>query len=553
MITKTEVNTIVNSDINPKILQAREMSSKLKLHVEGVGLQEYLSKINNYENEGQFEARKKHAISNKFITEELLRPVDNAFHARGGSKDYLFKNSEDKNKEILIGALVDVKGNQSLSEYIEQEWFHKYITDPNGLIFMEIDGEDEEAKIQPTYKSIFCIRDYEQNGMFVDWVVFEPHLIYIDEENPKDETKHKKTFWVVDETYYYLYEQSNEGIKLIDEKENSFGKVPAILCSNIVDNVTGWKKSAIDAQVELLDKYLVSNSVLSISEFFHNYIQQWTYVADCNKCDGSGIMKVQEREMYVEKECDKCNGSGKSSRKDVTDIIELQIPQKDEVKIDPPSGFIYAPVDGWKGMIDSVDRTWDIMYFSHWGTTISRDGKNETATGRFLDAQPVNNRLNKYTKSIEIAHTGIVNFIGKFMFPETFDKAVIQYGRRYLIETPDQIWEKYLNAKKENAPISTLDLLLMQFIESEFRENEKMFIYETKKAKLEPFVHWDVITVQKLNVATIEYNKKLYFSDWIKTKEIRDIITEDIEKLNQELTDFANERSQNNNYNGQVQ
>jgi len=538
-----EVKLIIESELNPKIKDARLMSEKLILHVDGIGLQNHLSRINGYENKAQFNAREKHAISNKFLTEELLRPVDNAFHARGGSKNYRFKGKGKE--EDFINKLVSVKSNMSLSEYMEQEWFHHFITDPNGLIFMEIeknedeindDDINEELDIKPTYKSIDSIRAYEQNGIFVEWVIFEPHVIYSDIKNPNDKSKEYKRFWAVDSNYYYLYEQNKDGLSLINSIINTFDKVPAILCSNIVDNVTGWKKSAIDSQVELLDKYLVSNSVLSISEFFHNYLQQWTYVDSCNTCHGSGnVVDGQNREV----KCSTCDGSGQANRKDVTDIIKLKAPDSDGVKIDPPAGYIYAPIEAWDSQINSVDRTWDIIYYSQWGTTVSKNAKNETATGRFLDAQPVNNRLNKYSKSIEQAHTEIANFIGKHYFPLTFDKATIQYGRRYLIETPDQIWEKYIKAKNNNAPVSTLDLLLSQFLESEFRENEQLFIYEMKKSKLEPFVHWDISTVQKLNVDKLDYYKKLYYSDWIQSLEIRYIINTDISKLNEELTMFA--------------
>jgi len=90
--------------------------------------------------------------------------------------------------------------------------------------------------------------------------------------------------------------------------------------------------------------------------------------------------------------------------------------------------------------------------------------------------------------------------------------------------------------------VSTLDLLLSQYLESEFRENEQLFVYEVKKVKLEPFVHWDILSVQKLNVAPTDYNKKLYFSDWIQTKSIKDVIDGDIIKLNEELTVFSKEK-----------
>jgi len=497
MLTFDQVKKIVESPVCAKMRWAREYNKKLLVHVEGIGTQEYLSKINGYENESQFEARKKHAISNKFLTEELLRPVDNAFNARGGSKNYKFEGNEN-NKEEFIIKLTDVRNNTSLSEYINSVWFNKFVTDPNGLIMMEIqshkDGEElpeEDKTIEPTYKSIHSIKAYEQDGLFIKWVVFEPHII----TEGDDKEGNTEAFWVVDETAYYLYQKDDDGLVLKDTIPNSFEAVPAILCSNLVDNVTGWKKSPIDSQVELLDKYLVSNSVLSIVEFFHNYPQQWAYVPECNICNGTGTTTTQGNEGA----CSSCEGTGKRTKKDVTDTWELKIPEGDQTKIAPDvAGYIYMPTEPWDLMVASLKRVHDMAYFSQWGTLVSKDSKNETATGRCLDAQPVNNRLELYSKTIEKIHTALVNFIGQFYYPETFKGAIIQYGRRYLIETPDQIWDKYIKAKTDNAPVSTLDLLLSQFLESEFRENEQLFVYEIKKVKLEPFVHWDIKTVKDL-------------------------------------------------------
>ncbi|MFZ7121775.1 MAG: hypothetical protein ACOWWH_12615 [Eubacteriaceae bacterium] len=533
MITFEEVKRIIESDPCDNIKWARKYNKKLLLHVEGIGKDEYLARINNYENETQFLARKKHAISNKFVTEELLRPTDNVFNARGGSKQYKF--SSDKTNDF-INILTNINDGLSLSEYIEQIWFKKFITDPNGLIFLEvkeIEGEEYETILEPTYKSIQHIRDYKQNGINIDYVVFEPHKKIIEDNTGNKEEK--EYFWVVDESFYYLYEKGKQGLIEIKRIENSFELVPAVLCSNIIDNITGMKLSPIDSQIELLDKYLVSNSVLSIAEFLHNYPQQWMYVDECSYCDGTGEINGET--------CPHCNGSKQATRKDVTDIIKLRIPKDDQQKIAPDiSGFLSLPTEPMEMMVNSVSRTWDLIYFSHWGTVVSKSATNETATGRFLDAQPVNNRLNKYSKATELIHSSLANLYGLFYYPETFEKAYIQYGRRYLIETPDQIWEKYLNAKKENAPVSVLDLLLSQFIESEFRENEQLYIYETKKSKLEPFVHWDILTVKDLGLSQEDYKNKLFFNEWINTLSIDYIIKTELEKLKEELNMFVSKK-----------
>lgn len=532
------VKKVVFSELDPRIKAAREMNDKLLLHVDGVGLQESLARVNNYENKLQFEAREKYAISNKFVTEELLRPVDNAFQARGGSRNYKFKSGEKE--DALISKLVNIKSNLSLSEYIEQEWFHRFVTDPNGLIFMEVvieeikENGEPNKKLEPTYKSIQEIKAYKQNGLYVDWVIFEPHEVMPNIKYPTDNKKLIKKFWAVDENYYYLYELKENELTLLDAVENSFEEVPAILCSNINDPITGWKRSPIDAQVELLDRYLLSNSQLTIVESQQIYPGEWEYAPECLRCGGTGTLDNGDN-------CELCNGKGMASKRDVTDKTILRIPREGETKIDPPRGYTYLPTEPWELMISSIDRYFDLVINSHYGATKEKKD-NETATGRWIDTQPVNNRLSKYSKSIEKAHTALANYIGKYYFPETFERAIIQYGRRYLIETPDQIWGKYLNAKKDNAPTSTLDLLLFQYYESEFRENEQLFLYESKKAKLEPFVHWDISTVKNLNVDQVDYYKKLYFSDWIHSIDVRYVIETDIKKLNEELTTFASDK-----------
>ena len=240
MLSLSELKDIIESPENPLIKWARQMNDRLLLHVEGVGLQDFLARINNYENEGQYEAREKHAISNKFITEELLRPTDNAFNARGGSKNYKFKTDSELKELQFKEKLSQVKNSHSLTWYIENEWFNKFITDPNGLIVIESDGDNvpvEDRNAYPTYKSIHHIKNYQQNGIYVDWVVFEPHEITEQKELNGLNSEKIKRYWVVDEVNWYLIRQSDKKIIIEQVIPHGFSRVPAILCSNIVEKI----------------------------------------------------------------------------------------------------------------------------------------------------------------------------------------------------------------------------------------------------------------------------------------------------------------------------
>lgn len=549
-LTPDKIKELILAEPDDRIKAAREMSEKLMLHVEGVGLQKFLARINNYENEAQYEARAKHAISLKFVSEELLRPTDNAFNARGGSSNFKFINDAETKEKELINKLANIRNSHSLNWYIENEWFNKFVTDPNGLIMIESDGadvEEEKRKAYPTYKSIFSIKTYEQNGMYVDFVVFEPHDKKVETKNKLfiKTTTETEYSWVIDDQNWYLIAKIGENVEIIETLKHGFDRVPAILCSDIVDNITGWKKSPIDAQIELLDKLTVSTSVINIVEFAHNYPRPYLFADKCPRCNGTGNIGTGAK--WVACDNPACN-NGSLLRRDVTDTILMKVPDKEETFIKSPGGYLSLPTEPLELMYKSNDRLWNRIFFSHWGTVISKDsGKDySTATGRYIDAQPVNNRLNKYSKSIEKAHTAIANFIGKYYFPLTFNEAFIQYGRRYLIETPDQIWEKYKTAKQADAPISSLDILLSQYIESEYRENETMYIVEMKKVKLEPFVHWSIKLVRESQTISDEdKQRKEFFSEWLSTKTVEDIYSTDIEILRKDLADYAKEKQIN--------
>ena len=544
ILSLDKIKALIKSPGDSRILAARKMNKKLLLHVEGIGLQDFLSQINNYENSKQFEAREKFAISNKFITEELLRPTDNAFNARGGSKNFKFV-TDSENKEVeFMEKLAAIRNSHSLDWYIENEWFNKYITDPNGLIMIESDGEDvpkNKRNAYPTYKSIQSIKSYEQVGMYVEYVVFEAHEV--SQETTKvlfgsDKVSEIKMYWAIDDVNWYLVKEGSE-ISIEKILPHNFGRVPAVLCSDIIDNVTGWKKSPIDAQIELLDKLVTDTSVVNISEFFHLFPQQYLFADECTRCGGTG--NIGQGKEWVD--CDNPNcTAGKLTRRDVTDVILMRLPTENEPAIKEPGGFLSVPTNALTLKNESVERTWNRIFFSHWGAAVARDsGKDySTATGRYIDAQPVNNRLNKYSKSIEKTHTAIADFLGKYYYSLTFSKAFIQYGRRYLIETPDQIWKKYVEAKALNAPVSSLDILLFQYIESEYRENETMYVVETTKAKLEPFIHWSIDTVrQSETIPFIDKQKKEYFAEWLHTKCVEDLYMKTLDELRSDLDKYV--------------
>jgi hypothetical protein len=282
--------------------------------------------------------------------------------------------------------------------------------------------------------------------------------------------------------------------------------------------------------------YSFDNSVKQIYQAKHGFPIFWSYVTACPVCKGTRVLNGAD--------CPACGGTGVNMRKDVSDVMYLKLPNDDDgVKVAPDvAGFVQPDLETWREMRIELKDKYNLLYYSHWGTTEEKSD-NETATGRFIDVQPVNNKLNRYADIFENAERILTNLIGKFYYPSGFKASHISYGRRFLIETPDQIWEKYLNAKKGLAPIQVLDLLLEQFYESEYRKNETMLGVMLKRMKLEPFVHSTIEEVSGWTVDSTVKAQKIWFSEWIKEIEQTEFISKSVEELKKMLIEYADSKT----------
>lgn len=531
---------------DPRIKWAREYNDKLMLHVHGVGLDKALEKINNYENDAQKVARDKFAISNKFVTDRLLRPTDNVFSAKGGYVNYLFNSSQKTLEKEFKSKLKDVYSGYSLSQYIHRIWFDKFIVDPNGLIFLEV--EVDGSNIYPTYKSIYSIKNYKQDGIRVPWVVFEPDVVVFDEEKKKSKNIKEEQFWAVDGDAYYRYAKNKDGIRLVGEPiPHNFGHVPAIVCSDIEDHVTGWKLSPIDRQIELLNKYMVDNSVLNIVEFFHNYPVPWEFEDDCPRCHGTGEVAGIETEHGMDTNCPRCSGSGTAKRKDPTDTLRIKPPTEGEGSMIPPGGYITLPPESWKLKTNSVDRTWDMIMFSQWGAVMEYGSQNgnqyATATGRWTDTQPVDNRLGRYTESTQLIHNSLAELYGKFYYPKTFLSSNVIYGKTYLTATAEQLLKTYNESANLGQNAVVLDIVFDKYIETEFKDNEQLYEYNKKIAALDPFPHYKITELSGLGVPPMEIMKKLYVLEYKNNRAVGDVVSMTQEELNADFNKYITDKN----------
>jgi hypothetical protein len=87
------------------------------------------------------------------------------------------------------------------------------------------------------------------------------------------------------------------------------------------------------------------------------------------------------------------------------------------------------------------------------------------------------------------------------------------YGRGFIIESPDQLLERYEKAREKQSNTTILDKLLGEYLLSKYRNNPTQLDKMRKKAMVEPYVH---ITLNDVNdiFGVVEAQKKYLFGDF---------------------------------------
>lgn len=514
----SEVKKILLDRPGKEIIEAAEtMHKKLSVHINGIGLASYLDQIETYEKPEQAMLRKKYARSNTDLFARIGRPIDKIFSARGGSR--YFPDLPEQIARELDSRLLDVEHGYSSKKWIETFWKPRYLDDPMGLIFMEVDKNDT----YPTYKAITDIWDYKMNGRKLDWVVFR--------------TEDKEIFRVVDDNFDVLYKKEGDTVKRVPNSSypNYFGYVPGIIISDIPKSgVKNLFASPFDTIVEVADEYLRDGSIRNIYKFKHGFPKSWKYREMCGDCKGTGAIGART--------CSTCNGTGKKLDSSVSEVMVLDWPtQNDQVIAPDVAGYITPDLDYLKYSRDEQETLEAIMYRTQWDTyqvSQKMNGEESTAAGRFIDAQPINDRLNAYADAAASTEKFIIDAIGQFHFQKSYKGCWVSYGRRFMVEGPDVIWRKYEQARKMGAPLSTLNEHLTEYYESKFQSNPIELAKYLKMMRIEPFVHLTVKEAFEV-VSPDEFARKVYFSEWCTTIKEMDWITKSDQVLKDDLTSFA--------------
>ncbi len=540
VLDEAQILELIETPYNQYIKDCRENHKVLDIYLNGGDVAGQLEKVKNYENEDQKELREKIARSTKDLLGYLLNPLNKIFSAGGFNEELEFKVKSSQ--EQCSEHLKRLPEGMSMRKWIRRYWQEAFITDPNGVLLVEVEEIDDKVRAYPTYKSVNVIHDYRLTWDKFEYIILLHKKVKIGESD-------KQIYRVYDEEKDALYYVEDGKLIEYDNPEegddhifmHNYGYVPAVLPSDLINKKTGGKKSFIEKIDEILKEYMRDSSVHSIFKFLFGFPIFWAYSMKCTTCDGTGKVK---NERYTEggtepyqKKCPTCKGTTLQVTRDVSNGVRLPLPQSSEdPKIAPHiAGFVQPDLDTWQKQLDELQSMKSDMFYALYGTQIVEDQTSEkTATEVYINKQPIIDTLNDIADTAQSKENALVEYMAKAMFPESFEKANIKYGRRYLIETPDILWEKYITAKEKQAPISTLDYLYRQFLMAEYHNDLNLMEQKVKEFELEPYVHYSLSDLKDV-ASSEQIQKKILFSDWVHDADF----DKDIKVLEKEFEEYV--------------
>lgn len=510
---------------------ARLEHKRLNVHINGGQAQTaaYLEAIDTIENSNQLHLRQKFLTTNKHALSNLSRPIDKVFSAKGGGN--LYNTKTDARDKKLRNILSNVRHGKNIRNWIKDIQANKYYTDSAGLVFFEWNKKDT----YPTIKSIQSIQNYESDGRELEWVLFEPIIEVVDGKETEN-----KLYRFVDDSKDYLIREKNNQFEVIEEEtfKNPFGKVPAIINSDIINSELTHNESPFEVVVSLADHYLRTGTIKNLNEFLHGYPIFWRYLTDCKRCKGTGMISGND--------CAYCNGTGVNLSKDVTDIIQLERPTNEQPVLAPDvAGYVTPDITSWQEMRTEQEYIMALMELTMWGSKMQKDVNNETATAAFLNVQPVNDRLNSFSDAFEDMEKKMTDLIGVF-YLKNYEGSSINYGRRYLVELPEAIWNKYEKARREGVSKIALDYLMVQFYQAEYSNDIESLAIAQKGIKLEPFIHKTDEELVALPVSQEDKKAKIYFNEWFKSLDTLELLSRDINELSNLYSEFLTTKNIDN-------
>lgn len=523
VLTDKEALEYIRNPYNKQeIADLQKECKELRANVTGKNAKEYLTELPQFERDELRDERLKMMLSNVNVLSSTLKPRNRIFSAKGGVEHFIIT---DQQKEKEFRAYLDnVTQGLSYKQWIQQFAMRRNDYDPNGIILFE---KNSKGKVYPCFKSILDIHDRQLCGRTPEYLILKLCSKEIDKLKKNKQLSanvNNKTdiFRVIDDTTDRLFYKD----KLVPNSNiPSFyaPNFPGIVSSNIPSDEDGIFYSPINDAIELLRKLTLHDSLYNVVFARQAFPKEFMQRFPCPNCQGTGSVNSVT--------CPECHGNKIMLSQKHSDTLIVDWGEEANKNIpNPPMGNVAAAVDTLEFFDDDIEKLKDIIYYVIWGMYKSdkissiRAGVTREAVGSnieptayqaMLNSQPMVTQLVEFSKwYIDIYRFG-VNLMGKtYLGKKYFQGCAILGGDRFMIESPDATWDRYLKAVKAQAPLSELDSILTEYIENKYCNNPILYRKYMLLLGVEPFLHYTIEQVEAFDIPIIQKMEKIYYSSW---------------------------------------
>lgn len=500
-----QIKSLIDSPINEHMLKrANELLVKHQLHVSGIGLDDYIDKIQGIENDDAVSLRRALGkVITQPETQKIITVQDKVFSARGGGRFYDLSNESQESffkQEILS----DVKNGMSIRTYMSKIWKELVNVDANGLIMAEI---SQEGKVFFSYKASSEIHDIAFKGaQKIEYVIFKP-----------EEKKDGNYYRVIDDKFDYLIKIRGKEISIVEEQTypNPWGYVPATFISDRLDKQSNGYTTHIQEAMIAADDMLLDYTIYKIYKTRIGIPLHWQYERECGTCEGSGT--VLDKNSQTDIQCTSCGGHGVANyNKDVSEIIVIPIPESDDVPIVPPAGFVQPDLESWTKYEETIEKEARKMYEVVWGesSVIESDRRNITATELVVRDNSKESKLNEMSDNEENVEQFLTDVLGDFYFSGSYKGSLVNNGRHYVTKSSEELLNAYKEGIQSELPTSQLNEIITDYYYSMYMRNPQKLNASLVKLQTKPFFHWQPAKMQDANVNELDYNKNLYYDEF---------------------------------------
>jgi hypothetical protein len=596
VLTADQIKHFILNPQNKEIIDFQvKLKEKHELHIAGLGIDKFIEKVDHIENEAYLEVKKnlKNTITVKAF-EKVLRPKDKILTAKGGTVIYEFDQENDKESEqILKKTLEDLNYNgHSLKSYTETIWLDYGIwVDPMGITLVEYLYEDTEIffngeqttvkektdKIKIDYISIYeringkifvNVHDFEYKSFNqIEYLILNEGTLI---KQVDDKEKKYKVYRVIDDEKDELWLQDQDEpediqLKLLSSIYHGFGKVPALFNSNRVDkkSINKWFTTYCAEALIVAKDYLNDYIDFRIYKKKLGIPRLWEFKVTCRRCNGAGEIEnllndggYDEGKRYST--CPSCKGERHDKERVLTDITQLDILSGEFQSNIPPSGAVTLPTEIQEQLRKELDEMEFDLAEVVWGqgSAVDKERKNTTAFEISVRNEGKIDKLRAIEKNKVLWQSTIINIIGKTIFPNKFTGVIITPATQFIVLTPTESRQVYLESKKADSSEPQLTKLWIDYLNAEYESDPISFERQIIIMLLTPMFHfdlleaWDKLTPQE---RLIKKNLDKYIYRY-ETDEGSILISKKDPKKLQEIYDkfleYANEEIQKNKDDG---